>query len=452
MLREEPRSYSFKRIFIGRLNDPYHRPAIAIQQIPAPTFQEARRAEFVRALFIDEGLADVKMDETGNVYARLAGKGAEKALPRPVPQKIWDDIRDSGLYAGTGMSAVVSAHLDTIFPASVDLHFERLTESRAPSGNRDCHPGTGTTARIQAPGIGDNSLGVAGLFGLVWELRQRNLTLPGDLWLVANVCEEGLGNLNGIRAVVDHFGSDPLAYIVLEGMALGHITHRGLGARRYRITIRTPGGHSWVDYGQPSAIHELTALSTRILALNPPLTPHAPSGNQDRLRVAETGAPASHAGTGTTPRTTLNIGIISGGSSVNSIAAEAMLELDLRSESAERLETLAMQVEQIVHAAKNPGVTVEAEMIGNRPSGEIPAEHALVRLAQDCLRAVGMEPHLNTGSTDANLPLSRGLACITIGLTTGGRAHSMQEFINLAPLEKGMEQVTRLVCKVWDVL
>jgi acetylornithine deacetylase/succinyl-diaminopimelate desuccinylase-like protein len=374
--------------------------AIAIQQIPAPTFQEAERAKFVRLRFADEGLADVNMDGVGNVYGRLAGAGSEKAL-------------------------VVSAHLDTVFLSSVDLHFERQPE------------------RILAPGIGDNSLGVAGLLGLVWALRQGGLTLPGDLWLVANVCEEGLGNLDGIRAVVDRFGSGPpraghrpgvlpgtgtanvpLAYIVLEGMALGHVTHRGLGVRRTRITIRTPGGHSWIDYGQPSAIHELTALSTRLTALDLPPT----------------------------PRTTLNVGIISGGTSVNTIAAEAMLELDLRSESDEALEAMAGQVEQIVQAAKKPGVTVEAEMIGWRPSGELPAEHPLVRLAQDCLRAVGVEPHLKIGSTDANLPLSRGLASITIGLTTGGRAHTVDEFIDLAPLEKGMEQLTRLVSRVWDTL
>ena len=397
--------------------------AIAIQQIPAPTFHEAVRAEFVRARFVDEGLAPagVKMDEVGNVYARLAGKGSEKVL-------------------------VVSAHLDTVFSSSVDLHFERQQEPRAPSpvsrpgtGTTTPRAGSGTTTRILAPGIGDNSLGVAGLFGLVWALRERNLTLPGDVWLVANVCEEGLGDLRGMRAVVDNFGSGPIAYIVLEGMALGQITHRGLGVRRTRITIRTSGGHSWIDYGQPSAIHELTALATRITALPRP----------------GTGTTSSRAGTGTTskpPRTTLNIGIISGGSSVNTIAAEAMLELDLRSESDETLEALTQQVEQIVNAAKKPGVTVETEMIGQRPSGELTAEHPLVRLAKDCLRAAGVEPHLNTGSTDANLPLSRGLPAITIGLTTGGRAHSVDEFINLEPLEKGMEQVTRLVSKVWEVM
>ncbi|MGZ6346135.1 MAG: M20/M25/M40 family metallo-hydrolase, partial [Anaerolineales bacterium] len=222
--------------------------AVAIQQIPAPTFNEGDRAEFVRLRFSEEGLADVELDSVGNVFARLPGQDSKRSL-------------------------VVSAHLDTVFLSNIDLHVSR-------------EPG-----RILAPGIGDNSLGVAGLFGLVWALRDRHQILPGDLWLAANVCEEGLGNLHGIRAVVDRFGSLPLAYIVLEGMALGQVYNRGLGVRRYRITVRTAGGHSWIDYGKPSAIHELTALATCIASLEPP-----------RL-----------------PRTTLNVGIISGGTSVNTI-------------------------------------------------------------------------------------------------------------------------------------
>jgi acetylornithine deacetylase/succinyl-diaminopimelate desuccinylase-like protein len=360
--------------------------AIAIQQIPAPTFHEAERAEFVRARFAEEGLQDVEIDPAGNVYARL---GTVKSPPSSNAQ---------------GKPLVVSAHLDTVFPGNVDLSIQREPE------------------RILGPGIGDNSLGVAGLFGLLWALRERKLSLPGDLWLVANVCEEGLGNLRGMRALVDRFGSRPLAYIVVEGMALGQIYQRGLGVQRYRLSVRTAGGHSWIDYGQPSAVHELTALSTRITALELPRQ----------------------------PRTTLNVGVISGGSSVNTIAAEAMLELDLRSESAAALEALVCQVEQIVQSVQKPGVRIELESIGQRPSGELPAEHRLVKLGQDCLRSVGIEARLNIGSTDANLPLSLGIPSITIGLTTGGKAHSVHEYINVAPLEKGVEQLVQLVSLAWD--
>ncbi|MEZ0397094.1 MAG: M20/M25/M40 family metallo-hydrolase [Anaerolineales bacterium] len=355
--------------------------AVEIQQIPAPTFHEAQRAAFVRARFEAEGLRPLQSDPLGNIYACL--KGSRRAA-RPL---------------------VISAHLDTVFPLSVALTIERQAE------------------RLAGPGIGDNALGVAGLFGLVWELRRRRLRLPGDLWLVANVCEEGLGDLRGMRAVVERFGERPLAYLVLEGMALGQIYHRGLGVRRYRIAVRTAGGHSWIDYGSPSAIHELTALAARITALQPP----------------------------TRPRTTLNVGVIAGGTSVNTIAAEAALELDLRSEAPEALAGLAKQVEGLCAAARRPGVTVEVEPIGARPAGEIPASHPLVRLAQATLQNLGLEARLNIGSTDANLPLSRGLPAIAIGLTNGGGAHTVHEYIHLPPLEKGLEQLLHLVEKVWDI-
>jgi tripeptide aminopeptidase len=359
--------------------------AIAIQQIPAPTFHEAERAAFVRTRFAEEGLQDVEIDSVGNVYARL---GSLQSQPSASAEQ---------------KPLILSAHLDTVFPGNVDLSVRREPE------------------RILAPGIGDNSLGVAGLFALLWELRERGLSLPGDLWLVANVCEEGLGNLRGMQALVDRFGSAPAAYIVVEGMALGQIYQRGLGVQRYRLSVHTAGGHSWIDYGQPSAIHELSALSTRLIALEMPRQ----------------------------PRTTLNVGILSGGSSVNTIAAEAMLELDLRSESTATLEGVVRQVKQIVSSVQKPGVRIELEAIGERPAGELPAEHRLVKLAQDCLRGVGIEANLSIGSTDANLPLSLGFPSITIGLTTGGKAHSVHEYMNIAPLEKGVEQLVRLVSQAW---
>jgi acetylornithine deacetylase/succinyl-diaminopimelate desuccinylase-like protein len=213
--------------------------AIAIQQVPAPTFSEGPRAAFVLECFKEEGLSDVSMDPAGNVYARLPGAG--KAPP-----------------------LVVSAHLDTVFPEDTPLDFRREAE------------------KVYGPGIGDNATGIAGLFGLLWGLRDETLRrpiahltsleakpsqgsgkhlqgLPGDVWLVANVGEEGLGNLCGMSAVVDRFGSDVRAYLIIEGMALGQIYHRGLSVRRYEISACTQGGHAWVDFGKPSAIHERLA-------------------------------------------------------------------------------------------------------------------------------------------------------------------------------------------------
>ena len=349
--------------------------ALAIQQIPAPTFQEEKRAAFIRERFLAEGFADVAIDEAGNVYARLPGSGQARPL-------------------------VVSAHLDTVFPIATSLQAA-------------CEP-----ERITAPGIGDNSLGLAGLFGLAWALKQEPVSpLPGDVWLAADVGEEGLGDLRGMKAVVERFGEEPIAYIVLEGMSLGRVYHRGLGVQRYRITVRTPGGHSWVDSGQPSAIHELAILVTQLNGLALPEQ----------------------------PRTTLNAGIIQGGTSVNTIAAEAHLELDLRSEDVKTLAESAGQVERLVAAANRPKVEVSAQVIGQRPAGEINPDHPLVRLGLSCLVKQGLQPTLNIGSTDANIPLSRGLPAICIGLTSGGGAHTINEYILTQPLAQGLAQLVDVV-------
>lgn len=365
---------------------------IEIQQIPAPSLAESQRAQFVFSQFEAEGLQNVEIDEVGNVYARLPGAGQAPPL-------------------------VVSAHLDTVFPVSTSLDLRRDEE------------------RICGPGIGDNSLGVAGLFGLVWSLGRKSpqhrghpvqsaSSLAGDLWLVANIGEEGLGNLCGMRAVVERFGRSVLAYLVIEGMALGQVYHRGLAVQRYRISTHTSGGHSWVDYGRPSAIHELAELVVRLNALEVPAK----------------------------PRSSLNVGVIRGGISINTIASDAHLELDLRSESAASLEGLARQVVELVAKAGKPGVQICIEIIGERPSGEIPATHPLVQLAKRCLRAQGLQPNLTIGSTDANIPLSRGLPAVCLGLSTGYGAHTTEEFIYTRPLASGVAQLVAFVEGVFTTI
>ena len=178
-----------------------------------------------------------------------------------------------------------------------------------------------------------------------------------------------------------------------KGLSLGYIQHRALGVQRYRITASTAGGHSWSDYGQPSALHELSALVTKLTAIPLP----------------------------DDPRTTLNVGRMGGGTSINAIAADAWLELDLRSESPQVLTELAQRVEQLVETVSRPGVRMEAEVIGRRPAGELPVSHPLVRLAEECLREQGIEPKLMIGSTDANVPLSLGLPAMVLGVTTRRR-------------------------------
>jgi tripeptide aminopeptidase len=348
--------------------------ACDIQQIPAPTFQEAARAAFVRDRMLAEGLVDVEIDDLGNVFGRRPGQDASAA------------------------PLLVTAHTDTVFPAGTPLNLVRSAD------------------RIAGPGIGDNSLGVAGLFGLVWALQGQ--ALPADVLLAANVGEEGLGDLRGMRRVVDRLGARARFTIVLEGMALGHIYHAALGVRRYRITARTEGGHSWLHFGRPSAIHALVRLGARITDL--PL-------------------PAS-------PRTTFNIGTIAGGTSINTIAREASFDLDLRSEAPGTLAGLAARVENLAAEFSTPDMAIELKIVGDRPVGSIPRTHPLVQLAARALAEVGVSDcAFEIGSTDANIPLSRGMPCVCLGLARGANSHRPDEYIETRDLERGLESVMRVV-------
>jgi tripeptide aminopeptidase len=358
--------------------------AVTIQQIPSPPFGEEQRATFIRERFEVEGLKDTTIDDIGNVLGCLPGATKKPPL-------------------------VVSAHMDTVFPYETDLQVRREAD------------------KIFGPGIGDNSLGLAGLFGLLWAIRQKQgpkAVLPGDIWFVANVGEEGLGDLRGMRAIVDRFDKDVLAYLILEGMALGQVYHRALGVQRFRINVHTSGGHSWVDYGRPSAIHELATLIHRLIAIPVPAR----------------------------PRSSLNVGVISGGTSVNSIASEARLELDLRSEGSSVLESLVHQVEQIVEEAEKPGVQIALDLIGKRPAGKLAPSHPLVRIAKRSLQRQGIQPNLTIGSTDANIPLSRGLPAITIGLSTGYGAHTRNEYVQTQPLFQGLAQLVSVVEGIFEEL
>jgi tripeptide aminopeptidase len=190
--------------------------------------------------------------------------------------------------------------------------------------------------------------------------------------------------------------------------------------------VNTKGGHSWVNYGNPSAIHELADLVVKIKEIPIPVD----------------------------PRSSLNVGMINGGTSVNSIAAQASLELDLRSESSHVLSSMTERVEKLVQDADRKGgqaIRVRAEVIGNRPAGEIQGYHPLVNAAMKCYACHGIKAKLNIGSTDANEPLSRGLPAICVGLTTGGGSHTIGEYIDTRPVSLGMEILVDLIHTIFQM-
>ncbi len=215
-----------------------------------------------------------------------------------------------------------------------------------------------------------------------------------------------------MRAVVDslpHLGGA----IAVEGHSLGRITNRAVGSRRLRVTVTGPGGHSWGDAGRPSAIHAIAGLVTRL----------------DGIELSRD------------PKTTLNVGLVSGGISVNTIAPEASIVIDMRSTCAESLARLIARVEQEIAQTGSEQISVKTETVGDRPAGELPQDRGLVPIGIAVLRSLGIEATCDASSTDANIPISRGIPAICIGLTSGGNVHRVDEFIRLRPLATGFAQL-----------
>ncbi len=348
--------------------------ALAIHRIPAPTFYEEQRGIYIMEQFKALGLVEVEMDALYNVYGLLPGNN--RSLP--------------GL--------MISAHTDTVFPQDTDLKV------------------TVKDDLIYGAGLGDNSIGVAGMMGLIAAFQRQNWTAECDLWFVATTREEGLGDLGGMRAAFEKLKSRIASVINLEGLAFGHIYHAGIAVRRLHIKASAPGGHSWLHFGRPSAIHGIVELGARITSIHPPQN----------------------------ARTTYNIGMIEGGQSINSIATSASLWLDLRSEEPTALQLLERQVRSEIEAINKSELTMAIEVVGDRPAGNISTSHPLVLGAMAALAQVGVRGSLETGSTDANVPLAAGYPAVTIGITRGGNAHRLDEYIETKPIEAGMRQLTLL--------
>jgi len=287
---------------------------------------------------------------------------------------------------------VFAAHLDTVFAADTEIAFVE---------------GDG---RIAAPGVGDNSIAVAALLHLARHLETRTLTRP--VALVATVGEEGLGDLRGAKALLDEL--PVAAFVALEGQMLDSIKTAAVGSVRLRVTIRGPGGHPWGDRGTQSAAHGLVdALSGAL-------------------------AEAHAAGI------VLNVGTLRGGTVINAIAGEAVAELDLRSEDDGLLQATASRIEEIV-GWTHEGLATTVDTLGRRPGGRIAPDHPLLAAARRARERAGL-PSAEEGasSTDANAALGRGIPAVTVGVTTGGNAHRLDEYIDIAPIARGLRSLEAL--------
>lgn len=358
----QPADVSDINVFHERLVE----EALAVCRIPAPTFAEGERAAYISRRLKGCGLQHVETDALHNVSAILTG-------------------------AGGGPTIMVVAHMDTVFPADTDV--EPRSDGRY----------------WRAPGIRDNSASVAVVLLLPEMLRHRGLHLAGDLILAFSVGEEGRGDLRGIKALMDRYGSRVSAVVAADGN-LGVINHIGISVRRLELVVTTEGGHSWADAGKPSAVHILTRIASDIT----------------RLPVPES------------PRSALNIGTFNGGTSVNAIAQSASLALDLRSVDAAAVARLEEQVREIADAsARADGVGIAIEVIGDRPGGQIPENHPLVEGIVAGYKEAQVPAKLLAGSTDANIPLSLGIPAASMGVSAGGGIHTLNEYLDPDTLPLG---------------
>ena len=355
-----------------------------IAGVPSPTGEEGEKSEVVAALYADEGLARER-DAIGDVVAVIPGRVSAAAGRPPL---------------------LIAAHIDTVFPRGTPLDVERTDE------------------RMCGPGVGDNSIAVAATVKLAELFRVAGEAPAVDVLVTGNVGEEGLGNLRGVREVM---GAHPEigAVVALEGHNLGRVTHVAVGSRRYRITAAGPGGHSWGDFGRPSAIHALSRLIGELDAIPLPRT----------------------------PKTTLNVGTIEGGVSVNTIAPAASCLVDLRSTDESALSRLSERVTRLSNkASKADGVSFTLETIGERPAGVVPVDSGIVQVAAKTLAALGLEASFDASSTDANVPIAAGVPAVCIGLTTGGNVHRTDEYIDVAPVADGLAQLALIALALAELL
>lgn len=348
--------------------------------IPAPSGREERRARFVKDWLESAGAEGVYIDEALNVV-----------YPVGVTEH--------------GRASVFMAHTDTVFPDMEPM----------PLSVKD--------GVMYCPGVGDDTANLAVLMLIARYVTQRGLAPRTGVLFVANSCEEGLGNLKGCRAVMARYGARVDAFVSLDS-TIHSLCNLAVGSARYRVTVRTEGGHSFSSFGNRNAIH---ALSEIVCALYGQRLPEGPEGSV----------------------TTYNVGVVEGGTSVNTIAQEASMLYEYRSNARECLATMQASFERVIDGFRARGLDVSVEMIGERPCmGDVdPARQR--ELTERCLDAIehatGRRVPTGAASTDCNIPLSMGIPAACFGVYEGGGAHTREEWVRLSSLRTGMRAAMEVV-------
>jgi tripeptide aminopeptidase len=395
---------------------------LEIVRVPAPPFGESVRAAWFFDRFQQLGLTNVHLDDAGNVLAELGPESIRNSREGVIPAEANDGLIVRRGIEGPPHSAgadnpskaaspcvLLSAHLDTVFPA------DTLIEPREEKDG----------GRIHAPGICDNAAGLTGLLALAAALRYANISPPVTVLFAANVGEEGEGDLRGMRHLFERgpYRNRIVTAIALEGSGSSAVVTSAIGSVRFRVTITGPGGHSWTDAGAPNPILLLSHALTQIAALQLP----------------------------TDPQTTINVGHISGGTSINSIPESATALLDIRSTDPTQLISTATKVHRIFddivtpstrQKTADPTLRLNIETIGNRPAASLPDNSPLLHTLRAVDRHLTLRTEPRLGSTDANIPLSRGVPAIAIGAGgQGGGIHTLQEWYDPTGRETALRRV-----------
>ncbi|MCG7344129.1 M20/M25/M40 family metallo-hydrolase [Sporosarcina sp. ACRSL] len=353
--------------FLEADNDATTNEQIELTGIEAPTFEEWTRGKVYQEKLRSLGIEDIQVDEVGNVFGIRKG-------------------------AGNGPSLVLCAHLDTVFPAGTDVQAKWVD------------------GKVYAPGISDDGRGLAVVLTILRALNHAGIETKGDLIVGATVGEEGLGDLHGVKHLFST-RNDIDGFISVEPGAPERITYLGTGSKRYSVTYKGPGGHSFGSFGTANPIHALGRAIAGISVLETPAD----------------------------PKTTYNVGVISGGTSVNTISETAKMIIDLRSNSEEELANLEAKVLEILQQAavdentfrgKSDEVTVEIEQVGDRPAGSQSPDADIVQASMAAVAALGFEPVLGSASsTDSNVPINLGVPAVTLnGGGEAGGIHTLNEY------------------------
>lgn len=357
----------------------------ALCAIPAPSHFEDARAEFVKSWLEQQGAKGVYIDEAKNVLFPMNCDGREDIV-------------------------CFAAHTDTVFPMETPLDFHEDGES------------------FCCPGVGDDTVCLVQMLLVIRYLLKNGIKPSCGVLFAANACEEGLGNLKGVRQIFAEYAGRIRRFYTFDGQ-YSHVVTRCVGSHRYRVTAKTVGGHSYGAFGNPNAIAELSRLITKLYAMEIPQKENT--------------------------RTTFNVGTVEGGTSVNTIAQNASMLFEYRSDDAECLGEMQTQFKAAVEAARGEGkAEFEVEVVGLRPCGgeidETLHKEMTCRVIEVCEKHSGIPCAASGGSTDCNIPMSLGVPAVCVGTYLGAGAHTREESVLISSVPVGLRIAAELILDYFD--